>query len=161
MVDLIKSCAEINLHDPSLLFTLQCILQCMGHAKCTTCINTFPIKKLVSWKHTTAFHKSSRRTGTRCSNIFDNTDVMKISRELATENDCGPFGIGATFNDWPVFSKPRNYPNEQAGETLHKAGGAKTAAVLVKKIGNIPNWSVTPKGSKINKRRLTFVDLKA
>ena len=38
MVDPIKGCTEINLHDPSLLATLQCTLQCMGHAqKCITC----------------------------------------------------------------------------------------------------------------------------
>ena len=33
MVDLIKGCAEINLHYPSLLPTLQCTLQCMGHTE--------------------------------------------------------------------------------------------------------------------------------
>ena len=30
MVDPIKGCTEINRHDPSLLLTLQCTLQCMG-----------------------------------------------------------------------------------------------------------------------------------
>ena len=33
----------------------------MGHAqKCITCTKTFPIRKLDGWKHTTAFHKSSK-----------------------------------------------------------------------------------------------------
>ena len=51
----------INLHDPGLLPTLQCTLQCMGHArKCTKGTQTFPISKLGGWKPTTAFHKSSK-----------------------------------------------------------------------------------------------------
>ena len=33
MVDPIKGCTEVDLHDPSLLPTLQCSLQCMGHAQ--------------------------------------------------------------------------------------------------------------------------------
>ena len=33
MVDPIKSCAEINLHNPSLMPTLQCIFQCMRHTR--------------------------------------------------------------------------------------------------------------------------------
>ena len=37
MVDPIKGCTEINLHDPSLLPTLQCTSKCMGQAqKCIT-----------------------------------------------------------------------------------------------------------------------------
>ena len=33
----INGCAELNLYDPSLLPTLQCTLQCTGHAqKCIT-----------------------------------------------------------------------------------------------------------------------------
>ena len=55
MVDPIKGCTEIDLHDPSLLPTLQCTLQCMGHAqKCITGTQTCPISKLGGWKHTTA-----------------------------------------------------------------------------------------------------------
>ena len=61
MVDPIKGCTEINLHDASLLPPLQCTLQCMGHArKCITGSQTFPISKLSGWKHTTAFYKSSK-----------------------------------------------------------------------------------------------------
>ena len=45
---------------PYLLPTLQFTLQCMWNAqKCITCIQTFLISILGSWKHTTAFHKSS------------------------------------------------------------------------------------------------------
>ena len=57
MVDPIKVCTEVNLHDPSLLPTLQCTLQCMGHP-CQS--RTFPLNKLGGWKHTTAVHKSSK-----------------------------------------------------------------------------------------------------
>ena len=58
MIEAIKGCAEINLHDPSLLQTPQCTFQCMGHAnKRITGTQTFPISKLGGWKHTT-FHKS-------------------------------------------------------------------------------------------------------
>ena len=60
MIDPIKGCTEINLHDPSLLPTLRYTLQCMGVAqKCITGTQTFPISKLGGWKHTTACHKSS------------------------------------------------------------------------------------------------------
>ena len=60
MVDPVKGCTEVNLQDSSLLPTLKCTLQCMGHAqKCITGTQTFPISKLGGWKHTTAFHTSS------------------------------------------------------------------------------------------------------
>ena len=56
----IKSCTEVNLHGPSLLPTLQCTLQCMGHAqKCITGTQTSPISKLGVWKHTSVLNKSS------------------------------------------------------------------------------------------------------
>ena len=47
MVDPMKGCAEINLHDPSLLPTFECTLQYMEHAKkCITGTQTFPVSKL-------------------------------------------------------------------------------------------------------------------
>ena len=76
MVHHIKGCAKINLYDPSLLSTIQCTLQCMGHVqKCITATKTFPISKMGGWKHSTAFQKSSLRTDTSRSNTLDNTDV--------------------------------------------------------------------------------------
>ena len=61
MVNPIKGCTDINLQYPSLLSTLQCNLQCMGHAqKCITGTQTFPISKPSGWKHNIAFHKSSK-----------------------------------------------------------------------------------------------------
>ena len=60
MVNPIKDRTKINLHDPCLLPTLQCILQCMGHTqKYITGTQTFPTCKLGGWKPTTAFHKTS------------------------------------------------------------------------------------------------------
>ena len=61
MVNPIKGCTEINLHDYCLLPTLQCTLQCMGHAQnCITVTKSFPISKLGGWQHAIAFHKSSK-----------------------------------------------------------------------------------------------------
>ena len=55
MADLLKGCAKVNLHNPSLLHTLQCILQCMGHVQmCITCTKITPISKRGSWYYTTA-----------------------------------------------------------------------------------------------------------
>ena len=60
MVNPIKGCAEINLHNTNLLPTLQGTFQCMEYLqKCITDTQTFPISKLVAWKHTTVLHKFS------------------------------------------------------------------------------------------------------
>ena len=60
-LDPIQCCTEVNLHDLSLLPTLQCTLQCMGHAqKRITGTQTFSMSKLGGWKHTTAFRKLSK-----------------------------------------------------------------------------------------------------
>ena len=90
MVDPIKGCTEkVNLHDPSLLPTLQCTLQCMGHAqKCTTGTQQNPVCPKPSlgqadWVVGSTPMRSinrSRRTDTRRSNTLDNTDVMEIGR---------------------------------------------------------------------------------
>ena len=59
MIYPIKGCTEINRRDPSLLPTLKCTLQSIGHAqKCITGTQTFPKRKLGGWEHTTAYHKS-------------------------------------------------------------------------------------------------------
>ena len=52
----IKDCPEINLHDPSLLHTLQCTLQSMGHTqKFMTGTQIFPISKQGGWKQGSKF----------------------------------------------------------------------------------------------------------
>ena len=56
MVDPIKGHAEVNLHNPC----LQPTLQCLGYTQNNiTGTQTFPISKLGHWKHATAFNKSS------------------------------------------------------------------------------------------------------
>ena len=57
----IKGCTEINLHNSRLLPTLQCTLQCMGHAQKCIWYPEIPISKLGG-----AFYKSS------------NTSIMQI-----------------------------------------------------------------------------------
>ena len=54
MVDLIKGCTEINQHDPSLLPTLQCTLQCMGccnyfFAELTSSLSFHVQASLIKW----------------------------------------------------------------------------------------------------------------
>ena len=43
-------------------------------------IKTFPISKLVGFKHTTSSINYPRRADTRRSNSLDNTDFMEIGR---------------------------------------------------------------------------------
>ena len=81
MVDPIKGCAEINLHDPRVMPTLQCTLQYMGHSqKCIAGTQIFPISKLGFGSTPQRSRNRSRRTDTRSSNTSDNTDFMEIGR---------------------------------------------------------------------------------
>ena len=143
MVDPIKCCAEISLQDPTLLPSLQCTLPCMRHAeKCITGIQTFPISKLGGWKHT-SLHSINRprRTDTRRSNTLDNTDVMEIDRQLATEEDGRPFGIGVTL---ACLQQAGKLPRRTSRRNTTLRRGARTSAVLLRKRGNIPNGSEPP-----------------
>ena len=66
MVDPIKGCAEINLHGPSLLPTLQCTLQCMEHAqKYIKGRMTFPTRKFGGWNAPLRSISRPRRINTR------------------------------------------------------------------------------------------------
>ena len=52
MVDPIKGCPEINLHYPSLLPTLRCTQQCMGHPQnCITGTQTFHWENCLHFMH--------------------------------------------------------------------------------------------------------------
>ena len=98
MVDPIKGCTEINLHDPSLLPTLQSTLQCMGHAqKCITVPRPFQSANWVVVSTPLRSINLSRQADTRRSNTFDNTDVLKIFWLLATDNESGHLRIGVTL----------------------------------------------------------------
>ena len=61
---------------------------------------------------------------------------------------------------WPVSTKQKNYPEQQAAETIHYRWRAKTLAVLLikKKVIHTLWVSATIKS---NKRRLTSLDLNA
>ena len=79
MVDPLKGCVEINLHNNSHLLTLQYTLQCMGHIqKCITGI--YPdISDSKMDKHTTALNKSSEtNVHQKLKRLIDNTHVMKF-----------------------------------------------------------------------------------
>ena len=98
MVNHFNGCTEINLHSPSLLPTLQCISQCMGHTqKCITGAQNFPISKLGGWKHTITFHKSSKMSRHQA--------LKHLRQSLCYGNRLviGNRGGGWTFRNWGVI----------------------------------------------------------
>ena len=131
MVDPINGCTEVNLHDPSLLPTLQCTLQCLEHSqKCITGTPTFSVHKLGGRKHTTAFHKSSKTNRHQaCSNTLDNTDLMELVGNWRQKRtvDLSEFG-----QHWPVSSKPGNYPGTKKPPKHYTKMVAITSAVLLR-----------------------------
>ena len=84
MVDTIKCCAEINLHYPSLLPTLQFTLQCMGHKSVPrTKVRHMVLRpfRYANWVFRSTPLRSInllRQTDTTPSNTLDNTDVIEI-----------------------------------------------------------------------------------
>ena len=48
------------------------------YGTCTFGTQTFLISKLGGWKHTTAFHKLSKKKDSRCSNTLGNTEARII-----------------------------------------------------------------------------------
>ena len=138
MVDPIKSCTEVNLHDASLLPILQCTLQCMGHTqKCITGAQTFPISKLGGWKDTTTFHKSSKRNRHQAlKNLrqywcYGNWSVIGNRRGRWTFRNWGDIGLSpASRETIPRRTSRRN-------TTLRR--GAITSAVQEKKNNKIKN----------------------
>ena len=134
MVDPIKFCTEINLHDPSLLPTLQWTFQCKGRAQ-NFFTDTFPISKLGGWKHTTGLNILSKTYRHQALNPLNNTDVMEIGRWLATEEDGEPFWIGVTLACLQQAGKlPRR--TSRRNTTLRRE--ARTLAVFLRKWGKIP-----------------------
>ena len=155
MVDPIKGCSEINLHDPSLLPTLQFTLHWMGHITGT---QNFPISKLGCWKHTTAFHKSSKSNRLQTLKhlrqywCYGNRSVIRNRGLQWTLRNWGDIGLSPASRE---TTKTNKHP-EHCTKT-----GATTSAVFLRKRGNIPNDSVPPLGSNSNNIRLTSLDLKA
>ena len=149
MVDPINGFAEINLHDPCLLPSLQCTLQCIRQAqKCITSTLTFPISKLGGWKHTTAFHKSSganrhqtlkRLRQHRC---YGNWSVVGNRGGRWALWNRGDSGLSPASWETTQTNKPRN-------TTLRR--GARTSAVLWRKRWTIPKWVSDPIRIKVFK----------
>ena len=95
-----------------------------------------------------------RRTDTRRSNTLDNTDVIEIGRQLATEEDGGPFGIGVTLACLHQAGKlPRR-------TSCQKMGNYNISSSLKKKRKHI-QWVSATIRVKSNKRRLSSLDLNA
>ena len=146
MVDPIKGSAEVNLNDPSLLPTLQCILQYMRHAQeCITGTQSFPISKLGGWKHTTAFHESSKANRhqalkhLRQYRCYGNQSVVGNKRERWTLWNRGDIGPSPASRETAQTNKP---PKHYTKTTLFLR--ARTSAVLLRIRGNIPNGSEPP-----------------
>ena len=138
MINPIKGCTEINLHDPSLLPTLQCTLQCMGHSKkCIRGTQTFLISKLGGWKQNIAFHKSSktnRHQALKHLRQYWSYGNWQQRRTVGL-SELGDIGLSPA-------SRETNQTNKPQITTLRR--GAITSAVLLRKRGNIPNGSVPP-----------------
>ena len=137
MVDPIKSCTEVNLHDPSLLPTLQCTLQCMGHTqKCITGTQTFPISKLCSWKDTTAFHKLSKTNRHQVLKhlrqywCYGNWLVIINRRGRWTFRNRGDIGLSPASRETSQTNKPLKHYTKTGAIT----------SVLLRKRGNIPKF---------------------
>ena len=122
MIEPIKGCTEIHLQDPILLPTLQCTLQCMEHwctcdalvmQKCITSTQTFPIRKLGSWKHTTAFHKSSK------TNRHQALNNLRQYWCYGNQSVIGNRGGRRTFRNRGAIGLSKANPDKQAAETLH------------------------------------------
>ena len=85
---------EVDLHDPSILPTLQCTLQCTVHEqKCITGTQTFLISKLGGWKDTTAFHKSSK---TNRHQALKHLTILMLWKLVVIDNRIGR----STFRNW-------------------------------------------------------------
>ena len=96
-----------------------------------------------------------RRTDTRYSNTFDNTDVMEISSVIGNKERRW------TFRNWGDIGL---YPASREATQTNKASihytktGSQNITCTVKKRGNMPNESVSRYGFKSNMRRLTSAD---
>ena len=113
MVDPIKGCTEINLHYPSFLPTLQCTLQCMGHApKCVTGTQTFLISKLSGWRHTT--DEQTRRTDTFLTILMPWKSVGNWQKRRMV--DLSEFGVTLA-----CLQQDRKLPRRTSGRNTKQA----------------------------------------
>ena len=124
MVDPIKGCTEVNLHGPSHLPTLQCTLQCMGHAqKCITGTQTFPISKLGGWKRT-VFHKLSKTNRhqvlkhVRQYSCFGNWSIIGNRRGRWTFRNWGDIGLSPASRETTQTSNPLKHYTKTGGHNI-------------------------------------------
>ena len=134
----IKGCTEVDLHDLSLLPTLQCTLQCMGLAqKCITGTQTFPISKLGGWKHTTAFRKSSKT---------NRHQTLKHLRQYLCYGNWSVIGNRRgrwTFRNWVTLAclqQAGKLPRRTSRRNTTLRRGAITSEVLLRKKRKHTQW---------------------
>ena len=115
-------------------------------------VGSWPVSKLGGWKHTIAFHKSSK-TNTHQALIhlrqywcYGNLVVIRNWGGWWTFRNWGDIGLSPARRETTQTNKPPKHYIKM---------GAITSTVLLRKRGYIPNGSVPPQGSKSNKRRLT------
>ena len=94
MVDPINGFTEINLHDLSLLPSLNALLcaydtykSASQEPRANLGVGSTPLRSI----------NRPRQTGTRLSNTLDKTDVMEIGRKLATDEAGGLYGFGVSL----------------------------------------------------------------
>ena len=125
MVYPIKSCTEVNRHDPSLLSTLKCTLRCMGHAQnYITDTQTFPISKLGGWKDTTAFLKSSKTNRhqalkhLRQYRCYGNWSVIGNRRGRCTLRNWGDISLSPASRETTQTNKPLKHYSKTGGHNI-------------------------------------------
>ena len=128
MVDPIKSSTEVDLHNPGLLPTLQCTLQCMWCIqKCITGAQTFPINKLGGWKHTTVFHKSSE---TKCHQMlkhlwqywcYGNWSVIGNRGGRWTFWNWSDIGLSPASRETTQTKKPSKHRTEMGSQNISRS----------------------------------------
>ena len=130
MVDPIKSCTEVNLHDPSLLPIPMHSAVYVTQQKCITGTQTFLISKLGGWKDTTAFHKLSKTNRhqalkhLRQYRCYGNWSVIRNRRGRWTFRNWGDIGFSPASRETTETNKPPKHYTKM---------GAITSAVLFKK----------------------------
>ena len=126
----IKGCTEINLHDPSLLLTLQCTSQCIGHArKCITGTLTFQISKLGGWKRPLGSINRPRQTDTCRSNTLElrqywcygNRSDSSVREGRWTFRNWGDIGLSPACLKTTLTIKPPKHYTKTAGHNINSS----------------------------------------
>ena len=153
MVDPIRGCNETNQHD---------LASCrLSNTLCSVWVSgtqTFPMSKLCGLMYTTAFHNSSDTNRYHTLKHLRPYWYYETGRKLATEEDGESFGMRMTLAC--LRQDGKNYPDEQATETLTTRLAGQNISSLKKMMKHTP-WVSSTTRVQSNKRRLTSLDLKA